>query len=131
MVSGLLGALGAKGTVDTLSISQLKKALVGSTMNEDKFLSVSYNDFKNAPASSTNVFTNRRVKITYKAKASTQAMMPGDGPGGSLGELILAPTNGKSNPGGKITDVKLTGKKARNQGTQILNKQQIEIIVEI
>lgn len=131
MINGMLSAIGARGTVDTLTIGQIKKALVGTTMNENKLLSVSYNDFKAAPVSSTNVFTNRRVKITYKAKASTQAMMPGNGPGGNLGELILAPTNGKSNPGGKIVDIKLSGKKARNKGSQIMNKQQIEIVVEI
>lgn len=131
MINGMLNAVGANGTIDTLSINQVKKALVGTTMNENKLLSVSYNDFKAAPSSSTSVFTNRRVKVTYRAQASTQAMMPGNGPGGNLGELILAPTNGKSNPGGKIVDIKLTGAKARNKGSQILNKQQIEIVVEI
>lgn len=131
MVNGLLGAVGAKGTIGTMSISQMKKALVGTTVNEDKFLSVSYNDFKNAPANSANVFTTRMVKITYKAKASTQAMMPGNGPGGNLGELILAPTNGKSNPGGKIVDIKYSGNKARKKGTQSLNQKQIEIVIEI
>ena len=131
MVNSLLGAAGVRGTISTMSISQIKKTLVGSTMNEDKFLSVSYNDFKNAPQQSKNVFMNRMVKITYKAKAGTQAMMPGNGPGGNLGELILAPTNGKSNPGGKIVDVKYSGNKARQKGSQILNQKQIEIVVEI
>lgn len=131
MLNSILKAQGVNKTCDKMSISQLKKALVGNTMNEDKFLSVSYNDFKNAPQSSKNVFTNRMVKITYKAKASTQAMMPGNGPGGSLGELIIAPTNGKSNPGGKIVDVKYSGNKARRKGTQTLNQKQIEIVIEI
>lgn len=131
MVNSMLGAVGAKGTVSSMSIGQIKKALVGTTMNEDKFLSVSYNDFKNAPPGSASTFTTRMVKVTYKAKASTQAMMPGNGPGGNLGELILAPTNGKSNPGGKIVDVKYSGARARRKGTQMLNQQQIEIVVEI
>lgn len=131
MIDGLLQATGAGSSHRGMSIGQIKKALVGATMNEDKFLSVSYNDFGNAPQSSKQVFTTRMVKITYRAKASTQAMMPGNGPGGSLGELILAPTNGTSNPGGKIVDVKYSGNKARRKGTQILNQKQIEIVVEI
>lgn len=131
MVNGLLNAVGAKGSMDTMSISQMKKALVGATVQENKFLSVSYNDFKNAPQQSKNVFMNRMVKITYKAKAGTQAMMPGNGPGGNLGELILAPTNGKNNPGGKIVDVKYSGNKARRKGTQTLNQKQVEIVIEI
>lgn len=131
MVNGLLKGLGAKGSIDTMSISQIKNTLVGATMNENKFLSVSYNDFKNAPVSSKNVFASRMVKITYRAKASTQAMMPGKGPGGDLGELILAPTNGKGNPGAKIVDVKYSGNKARRKGTQTMNQKQIEIVVEI
>ena len=131
MVNGLLGAVGAKGNMGNMTISQMKKALVGTTVNEDKFLSVSYNDFKNAPSGSAGVFNTRMVKITYKAKAGTQAMMPGNGPGGNLGELILAPTNGKSNPGGKIVDVKYSGNKARRKGTQTLNQKQVEIVIEI
>lgn len=131
MVDGLLSAVGAKGNMSSMSINQMKKALVGTTVNEDKFLSVSYNDFKNAPAGSASVFNTRMVKITYRAKAGTQAMMPGNGPGGNLGELILAPTNGKSNPGGKIVDIKYSGKKARKKGTQTMNQKQIEIVIEI
>lgn len=131
MLNSLLSSLGARGNASTMTISQMKKTLVGAKMNEDKFLSVSYNDFKNAPQSSKNVFMNRMVKVTYKAKASTQAMMPGKGPGGDLGELILAPTNGKSNPGGTIVDIKYSGAKARRKGTQTLNQKQIEIVVEI
>lgn len=131
MVNGLLSAVGAKGNMSSMSIGQMKKALVGATVDENKFLSVSYNDFKNAPLQSKNVFMNRMVKITYRAKAGTQAMMPGNGPGGNLGELILAPTNGKSNPGGKIVDVKYTGNKARRQGTQTMNQKQIELVIEI
>lgn len=131
MLNSMLNAAGFSGNSSSMSISQMKKALVGTTMNEDKFLSVSYNDFKNAPQQSKNVFMNRMVKITYRAKAGTQAMMPGKGPGGDLGELILAPTNGKNNPGGKIVDIKYSGNKARRKGTQTLNQKQIEIVVEI
>lgn len=45
--------------------------------------------------------------------------------------MILAPTNGISNPGGRIVDVKFTGKMARRQGTQNYNQPQIEITIEI
>lgn len=133
MVNSLLSAVGAKGNINTLSISQIKKHLVGSTMNEDKFLSVSYNDFKNAPSGSASTFNTRQVKVTYRAKANVQAMMPGKGPGGDLGELILAPTNGKSNPGGKIVDVRYTGAKARPQRGSLYNMtlNQVEIVVEL
>ena len=133
MVNGMLSAVGVKGNINTLSIGQIKNALVGKTMNEDKFISVSYNDMKNAPASSASTFNTRQVKVTYKAKANVQAMMPGNGPGGNLGELILAPTNGKSNPGGKIVDVKYSGAKARPQRGWVGNLylQQIEIVVEL
>ena len=58
-------------------------------------------------------------------------MMPGKGPGGDLGEIILAPTNGKDNKGGKIVGVRKTGKMKRRKGTQNYDQEEIEIIVEI
>lgn len=129
MVNGLLKATGAGTDYTSMSPSSLTKALVGQTINENKFLSASYNDFKNAPNSS--VFTSRAVKINYKVKANAQVMMPGKGPGGDFGEIVLAPTNGKANPGGKIVGVRMTGKMARRQGTQTYNQPQIEIDIEI
>jgi len=128
MVNGILRSKGIGKDYDKMTASQLKKALVGTKVGENKFISTSYNDFANAPASSKNVFTTRAVKVTYKAKAGTQAMMPGDGPGGKLGEVILAPTS--KNPG-TITDVKFTGVKARRKGTQLYNQPQVEITIEI
>lgn len=109
-----------------MSISQIKQALVGHTYSEDKFLSTSHNDFRHAPAG--NPFTNRAVKITYRAKAGAQAMMPGNGPGGSLGEILLAPSGNRKNF--KVVDAKFTGKMARRKGTQSYTQRQIEIIVE-
>lgn len=129
MVNGLLRAVGAGTSYESMSQSSLKKALVGQTITENKFLSASYNDFKNAPNSST--FTSRAVKINYKVKANAQAMMPGKGPGGDFGEIVLAPTNGKANKPGKITDVRLTGQMMRRQGTQTYNQPRIEIDIEI
>ena len=128
-VNGLLKSLGAGTNYENMSQASLKRALVGQTLNENKFLSTSYNNFKNA--ANASVFTSRAVKINYKVKANTQAMMPGKGPGGDFGEIVLAPTNGKANKGGKITDIKFTGVMARRQGTQTYNQKQIEITIEI
>ena len=57
--------------------------------------------------------------------------MPGNGPGGDLGEVIIAPTNGKSNSAGKIVDIKFNGNKARKKQTQNFSLDQIEITIEI
>lgn len=130
-VNNLLKATGAGNDYERMSASSLKKALVGRSIGENKFLSCSYNDFANAPASSKQVFNSRAVKINYKVSANTQAMMPGNGPGGNLGEIILAPTNGQANKAGKIVDVRLTGQMVRRQGTQIYNQPRLEIDVEI
>ena len=131
MVNGMLQAVGAGSDYEKLSASQIKKALVGKTLGENKFLSTSYNDFKNAPQNTKQIFDSRAVKINYKVKAGTQAMMPGKGAGGDFGEIVLAPTNGKANKGGTITDVRLTGQMVRRQGTQTYNQPRIEIDIEI
>lgn len=131
MVNGILKSVGAGSNYEKMSQSSLKKALVGQTVNEDKFLSTSYNNFQNAPQSTKSIFDSRAVKINYKVKADVQAMMPGKGPGGDFGEMILAPTNGTSNRGGKITDVRLTGQMVRRKGTQMYNQPRIEIDIEI
>lgn len=129
MINSMLKSLGAGTDYERMSASSIKKALVGQTVNENKFISTSYNNFQNA--ANASVFTSRAVKINYKVKANAQAMMPGKGPGGDFGEVVLAPTNGKANKGGKIVDVRLTGKMARRQGTQTYNQPQIEIDIEI
>ena len=131
MVNGLLQAVGAGSNYEKLSGTQIKQALVGKVLGETKFLSTSYNGFKNAPQSTKQIFDSRAVKINYKVKAGTQAMMPGKGAGGDFGEIVLAPTNGKTNPGGKIADVRLTGQMVRRQGTQNYNQPRIEIDIEI
>ena len=130
MVNSILKAVGAGTDYESMSQKQLQKALVGKTVGENKFISTTYNDFSKA-GSSASVFNSRAVKINYKVKANTQAMMPGKGPGGDFGEIVLAPTNGQSNPAGKITGVRFTGKMARRQGTQSYNQPQIEIDIEI
>lgn len=131
MVNGMLKSLGAGTNYERMSASAIKKALVGQTVNENKFLSTSYNNFQNAPQSTKQIFDSRAVKVNYKVKANTQAMMPGKGAGGDFGEIVLAPTNGKANKGGKITDVRLTGQMVRRKGTQMYNQPRIEIDIEI
>ena len=125
MVNSLLQAVGAGNNYEKLTQAQLQKALVGRTVGEKRFLSTSYNGFQRAPQSTKQIFDSRAVKINYKAKANTQAMMPGTGPGGDFGEIILAPTSGK------ITGVRLTGQMVRRQGTQTYNQPRIEIDIEI
>jgi hypothetical protein len=127
-----LASVGITGGHTGLSVAQLKAALVGQTYTDPRILSTSYNNFKNAADPST--FTTREVKITYRAKASTQALMPGDGPGGKFGEMLLAPsgTNGAHNSY-HIVDVIDTGQKARPKGgsKSSLTLPQIEVIVEV
>lgn len=131
MVNGLLRAVGAGTDYARMSPAAIRKALVGRSVSETKFLSTSYNGFQNAPQNTKQIFASRAVKINYKARASTQAMMPGKGPGGDFGEIILAPTNGKANRVGKITDVRITGQMVRRKGTQTYNQPRIEIDIEI
>lgn len=125
-INTLLSKVGLGKNYQNYTESQLKNALVGTQFGENKFLSTSYNDFRHAPVN--NPFTDRAVKITYKAKANVQALMPGNGTGGQLGEVILAPSKGANM---KIVDIKYTGKMARTQGTQSHNSRQIEVIIEV
>lgn len=127
-VNKLLADNGINGTVDTLSMNQLQQ-LVGVTYTENKFNSTSYNDFKNA--SDASAFKSREIRVKYSAPASTQAIVPGftndkSGRKNDLGEVVLAP---KQNY--RIKSIKYNGNKARTKGTQLFNKQQIEIEVEI
>ena len=124
MVNTLLQQNGVTGNYSNLTGAQLKNALVGTVFAEDKFLSTSYNDFRHA--SNPTTFTSRAVKIVYEAKAGTQALMTGNGAGGALGEIVLAPSQQMT-----IKDVRYTGKKARKQGTQTYSQNQIEIVVEV
>lgn len=126
-----LAGAGVTGGHSGLSVAQLKAALVGQTYTDPRILSTSYNNFKNAANADT--FTSREVKITYKAKASTQALMPGDGPGGRFGEILLGPSGTKGHNTYKIVDVKTTGQKARPKGGSVNSRtlNQIEVVVEV
>lgn len=126
VVNALLQKMGAGNNYERMSQKALQKALVGQTLTENKFVSASYNDFSKLPTSVRSIFDSRAVKINYKASAKTQAMMPGAGPGGDFGEMVLAP--GQS---GKITGVRLTGQMVRRKGTQSYNQPRLEIDIEI
>ena len=128
-VNDILSQKGLKQSYDKMSLAQLKSALVGTQYGEKKFISASTNDFKNAPQQSKSTFLTRPVKISYRANANVQAMMPGNGPGGALGEMVLAPSGRM--PNYKIVDVKFTGNKARKKGTQSYSLPQIELIVDV
>lgn len=105
-----------------MSASQLQKALVGASFNEDGFISTSYNHFKTAP-NGGKPFTDKAVKINYKAPANTQALMPGNGPGGALGEIVLAPNQHYT-----ITGVRFTGKQGRS-GASYYNQIELDITI--
>ena len=110
MLDQLLSKLGAGSDYTKMSLQQIQKALVGQTLGENKFISTTVNDFSKAPANSQSLFTNRAVKINYKAKANVQGLLMPIGSGGDQGELVLAPTNGTDNKAPKITAVRSTGK---------------------
>jgi 8-oxo-dGTP pyrophosphatase MutT (NUDIX family) len=129
MINSVLHTLGAGNDYTKMSIGKIQKALVGQTLGENKFISTTTNNFGNAPTSAQQLFTNRAVKINYKAKANVQGLLMPIGSGGDQGELVLAPTNGKSNKAPKITAVKFTGKSVYRAKTG-KTYPQIEIDVE-
>lgn len=130
-LDSMLKAIGVNGKATNMSAAQLKASLVGHTYGEDRFLSTSYNDFKNAANATT--FTSREVRFDYRVKADVQAMMPGNGPGGRLGEVILAPSGGTKNM--RIVDVKDdTSRRTRSKGMPAgyyNNNRQIVVVVEV
>lgn len=120
-LNDLIKQSGFSGSYENYTESQLRSMLVGSTYVEKGYVSTSYNDFKNAP--SNNPFTDREVIFRYQTPAGVQAFMPGRGPGGDFGEIIL---NKKQNY--QITGLRFTGKYGRNKAS--LHKQ-IEIFVTV
>lgn len=135
-VDELLSQVGLPRNAANMTAASLKKALVGMSYVDDRILSTSVNNFKNASNPST--FDTRLFKFTYLAKAKAQGVMPGVGKtpmrgsgktsGDDFGEMLLARTNTY-----KIVDVKYSGAKARPKGTPVWNltKKQIEIVVEV
>ena len=131
LVNHLLAQAGYKGDFTQMTPTQLSAALVGKPYSEERMVSTSYNNFKNAPQKSKDTFMNRAVRIEYRAKASTQAVMPGNGPGGQLGEIVLAPSGGKQNY--RIVGVKYDNNvRVRQKGTNWLsNQRQLVLTVEV
>ena len=131
MVDSLLSQLGAGSDYTKMSQSQLQKALVGKTFGENKLISVTTNDFANAPRNVQNLFRDRAVKINYKTKANVQGMLMPIGSGGDQGEMVLAPTAGPNakNAAPRITAVRYTGKTVYRARTG-RSYPQIEIDVE-
>lgn len=131
-VNNLLSKVGLKNVDYTnMSAEQLRKALVGTKYSEERLITTSYNNFKNAPLDTKKVFMNRAVRIEYRAKAGTQAMMPGNGPGGKIGEVVMAPSNGTNNF--RVADVRYDNNvKVRPKGSKWLSDQsQLVITVEV
>lgn len=124
-INGLLKSVGVNSSYDSMSESQLKSALVGVSYKSNAFTSTSYNDFSKA-GSSASTFTSRAIKYVYSAKAKAQAMMPGNGAGGNLGEIILSNTNNF-----KVTDVKFDGRKSRYKGTQSYGAKGLTVYVDV
>lgn len=125
----LLQQAGIKQDFTNMSVGQIKKALVGTTYGEEKLISTSYNDLRNAPQQTQYTFRNRAIRVEYKADASTQAMMPGDGPGGSSGEIVLNASGGRRNF--EVLDVREdTSRKVRQKGTSWLSSQN-QIVITV
>ena len=128
-----------------MSVSELKSALMGVTYGENKFVSGSYNNFKNALGDDSKwnkkAFMQRFVKISYKVDANVQSMMPGispktdpySGKKNDLGEIIMGPSKA-GNKNYEIVDVKLSGAKAHPKGSYIdsnMSLNQIEVVVRV
>lgn len=96
-------------------------AVVGTTFDDPAFVSTSFNNFRNAPAG--NSFTDKVCRQNIKAPAATQALMPGIGPGGDFGEIILAP-----NQHYRVTGARFTGQTGRSGGNYY---RQIEFDIEV
>ena len=130
-VNGLLRQAGVTKDYSNYTAAQLSQALVGGTYAENRMVSTSYNNFKNAPQSSKDTFMNRAVRIEYRAKASTQVMMPGNGPGGRLAEIVMAPSVGRQNY--KVVGVRYDNAvNVRQKNTNYLSSQkQLVLTVEV
>lgn len=128
-VNSLLRQAGIRSDYTQMSAAQLSNALVGRTYREERLVSTSYNQFKNAPQSTKGVFMNRAVRIEYRAKASTQAMMPGNGPGGRIGEIVMAPSGGVDNY--RVLGVRYDNSvNVRQKGTSWLSSQK-QLVIEV
>lgn len=129
-INSLLQAAGINKDYAQCTEDELKRALIGKTVGTEAMTSFSVNDFANAPSSAKQVFASRAVKINGNLSAGVQAVMPGIGPGGDQGEMIVGPTNGRHNKPGVIRDVRLTTQMTRRKGTQIYDRPRVEFDID-
>lgn len=101
---------------------QVRNALIGRSYTDNAYVSASHNRFINAPAG--NNFQDKAVEVRIHAGARTQALMPGTGPGGDFGEMILG--RGQNF---KIVDVKMPRGQTGRSGANYYQK--IIITVEV
>lgn len=104
---------------DRITATQLRN-LVGKTYKDNAIVSTSYNQFANAPAG--NCFTDKAVKINIKAPARAQALMPGTGPGGDFGEILLG--RGQNY---RITGARVLNQRSRSGGTHYNHRIEIDV----
>ena len=145
-VDEILKTLGVRyPDATSMSVSELKDLLVGVKYGENKFVSGSYNGYKNALSDGAKwdkkVFTQRFVKVTYQVDADVQSMMPGisskrdpnTGKKNDLGEIIMAPSKA-GNENFEIVDVRRSGARAHPKGSRIdesMYLDQIELVVRV
>lgn len=89
------------------SVTDLNNALTGNTLTLNKFVSTTYNDFKYAGPQAQRTFQDRAIRFEIKARSNAQVIMPGNGPGGQLGEVVMHPD----------TQFKITGVRYDNSRT--------------
>lgn len=106
-----------------MSEQQLKSALIGKSYVDNAYVSASHNRFINAPRG--NNFQDKAVEVRIHAKGSTRVLMPGTGPGGDFGEMILA--RGQRY---KIVDVKMPQGQTGRSGASYYQKVVITLEVE-
>ena len=144
-VNDRLKSVGVNQNAENMSVAQLKDTLVGVRYGENRFVSGSANNFKNALGSESKwnkaVFTERFVKITYQVDANVQSVMPGNyskkdpysGKVNRLHEQIMAPSKA-GNPNYEIVDVRHSGAKAHPKGSMVgsnMYLDQIELVVRV
>lgn len=131
-VNDLLSKAGVRSPDFTrMTEAQLRGALVGTRYGEERLITTTYNNFRNAPDETKRVFMNRAVRIEYRARAGTKAMMPGNGPGGRIGEVVMAPSGGRENF--RVVDVRYDDTvRVRRKGMRSLSSQrQLVVVVEV
>jgi hypothetical protein len=106
-----------------MSEQQVKNALIGKSYTDKAYVSASHNRFVNAPGG--DPFRDKAVEVRIHAKSTTKVVMPGVGPGGDFGEMILG-----RNQNFKIVDVKMPAGQRGRSGPNYYQKIVITVEVE-